>query len=80
MVVGWLVNFGFWLWLSVVVDCGGCRGGLWVVVVVVVCYGRSWCAMGSGGGGLCSIYYCVKFFLMLFYCVLYIILIYEINE
>ena len=21
---GWLVDFGFWLWLTVVVDCGGC--------------------------------------------------------
>ena len=45
MVVGWLVDFGFWLWLSVVVmpveDCGGCRGGLWAMVVVV-CYRRWW--------------------------------------
>ena len=41
--MGWLVDFGFefWLWLSAVVDCGGCRGGL-LWVVVVVCYGQ-WC-------------------------------------
>ena len=37
--MGWLVDFGFWLWLLVVVDCGGCRGGLWAMVVVVVCDG-----------------------------------------
>ena len=36
--MGWLVDFGFWLWLSaVVVDCSGCRGGLLWTVVVVGC-------------------------------------------
>ena len=36
--MGWLVDFGFWLWLLAVVDCGGCRGGLlWAVVVLVGC-------------------------------------------
>ena len=43
--MGWLVDFGFWLWLLVVVDCGGCRGGLWAMVVVV-CDGQwLWWAM-----------------------------------
>ena len=50
-VVGWLVDFGFWLWLSAV----GNYGQWWW-----------WCAMGSGGGGLCSIYYHLNFFLMIF--------------
>ena len=36
-----LVDFGFWLWLSLVVDCGGCGGGL-LWAVVVVCYGQWW--------------------------------------
>ena len=33
------------------------------MVVVGVGYGLWWwwCAMGSGCGGLCSIYYCLKF-------------------
>ena len=35
--MGWLVDFGFWLWLSAMVDCGGCRGGLLWAVVVVCC-------------------------------------------
>ena len=52
MVVGWFVDFGFWLWLSVVEDCGGCRGGLLYI-------GNGG---GGGGGGLHSIYYCLKFF------------------
>ena len=47
--MGRLVDSGFWLWLSVVEDCGGCWGGLLYI--------------GSGGGGgLHSIYYCLKFF------------------
>ena len=36
MVVGWLVDFGFWLWLLVVVNYGG-GGGVLLVVVVVGC-------------------------------------------
>ena len=37
--MGWFLDFGFWLWLSVVVvvDCGGCKGGLLWAVVVMGC-------------------------------------------
>ena len=52
--MGRLVDFGFWLWLSVVEDCGGCRGGL--------LYIGNGGGGGGGGGGLHSIYYCLKFF------------------
>ena len=51
--MGRLVDFGFWLWLSVVEDCGGCRGGLLYI-------GNG--GGGGGGGGLHSIYYYLKFF------------------
>ena len=83
--VGWFWWFG-WFWILVMVVGGsGLVGWFWVLVMVVgggELWWWWWCLIGSGGSGLCSIYYC---FLKIFFknvilmCCIYN-LIYEIEE